>query len=239
MDDGGRNFRCIAVKLKSQIISSSLISQLDAVEGDLAQDITAIMREETASLKDDLRDQIISAGLGSRLSKTWRGETYPKGARSLNPAGYVYSAAPLIVQSYINGATIRPVNGAKWLWIPSKNVPPRRRSGSYASSLGRRAGGSKMTPEEVELHFNAELDVAIEGGKGFAFIDVVSGLSGGHRQATKGRVAGRRGMAPRKAKPVLMFTLVKSVRKPKLLDLDGPAQRAADRVARRLQAKWG
>ncbi|MBA4092259.1 MAG: hypothetical protein C0494_16940 [Sphingobium sp.] len=209
------------------------------VETDLARDVTIIMREETGALKDEYRDQVTSAGLGPRLARTWQADVYPKGEASINPAGYIYSKAPRIVQSYVDGATIRPVNGAKWLWIPSKNVPPRRRSGGYASSLGRRSAGSKMTPEEVELHFNAELDVAIEGGKGFAFIDVVSGLSGGYRQATKGRVAGRRGMAPRKAKPVLMFTLVKSVRKPKLLDLVGPAQRAADRVARRLQAKWG
>lgn len=227
------------MKMLSEMISKPLSQQMAAVEAELAGDATAIMREETIALKGEYRDQISSAGLGTKLARTWQSDVYPKGEQSINPAGYIYSKAPAIVQSYIDGATIRPINGAKWLWMPSKNVPPRRRGSNYASSLGRRSPGTKMTPEEVELHFNAELDVAIEGGKGFAFIDVVSGLSGGYRQATKGRVAGRRGIAPRKAKPVLMFTLVRSVKKPRLLDLDGPAQRAADRIARRLQAKWG
>ena len=72
----------------------------------------------------------------------------------------------------------------------------------------------------------------------FAFIDVVSGVSRGYREATAGRLRGRRGMAPRKAKPVLMFTLVKAVKKPRLLDLDGPTQRAASRIAARLAALW-
>ena len=223
------------MKLLSQTLTSSLAEQMRDIEGDLAQDMTTIMREETTALKDELRRQITGAGMGARMARTWQAETYPKGRRSISPAGYVYSKAPLIVQAFTDGATIRPVNGGKWLWIPTGNVPARRRAGNYVSSMGRRSSGTKMTPEEVELHFNAELDVVIEGGKGLAFIDVVSGLRGGYRQAT----AGRRNMAPRKAKPVLMFTLVKAVKMPKLLELDAPASRAAERVARRMASRWG
>lgn len=218
--------------------SAPLSDQLYAVEGEIAADITAIMAEETTGLKEDYREQVRDAGMGNRLANTWRSETYPKGGRSLNPAGYVWSNAPAIIDAFARGAYIRPVNGAKWLWIPTRNVPARRRGGSYASSV-KRSNGSRMSPEEVELHFNAELQVVIEGSKGSAFIDVVSGLSGGYRRATAGRMQGRRGMAARQAKPVLMFNLVRGVRMPRLFDLDGPAQRRAANVARRIQAKWG
>ncbi|MCC4234485.1 DUF6441 family protein [Sphingobium soli] len=222
----------------AEMVGGTLVGQMAAIEGDIARDITDIMNDEVDALKLELREQVTSAGLGARIAKTWRSNVYPKAGRSLNPAGYIWSAAPEIISSYIDGATIRPVNGGKWLWIPTKAVPRRRRSTNYASSLGKRSRGTAMTPEEVELHFNAELDVVIDGGKGFAFIDVVSGVSRGYREATAGRLRGRRGMAPRKAKPVLMFTLVKAVKKPRLLDLDGPTQRAASRIAARLAALW-
>lgn len=227
------------MKLLSQMITRPLATQLATIEGEIAQDITRVMNEEVDSLKQELRQQVTGAGMSARMARTWRSNVYPKSGRSLNPAGYIWSAAPEIVDAFTRGATIRPVNGAKWLWIPTKAVPGRRRASNYASSMARRSRGTKMTPEEVELHFNTELDVVIEGGKGFAFIDVVSGLRGGHREATTGRTKGRRGMAPRKAKPVLMFTLVKAVKMPRLFELDGPARRAADRIARRLAAQWG
>ncbi len=226
------------MKMLAEMVGGTLVGQMAAIEGDIARDITDIMNDEVDALKLELREQVTSAGLGARIAKTWRSNVYPKAGRSLNPAGYIWSAAPEIISSYIDGATIRPVNGGKWLWIPTKAVPRRRRSTNYASSLGKRSRGTAMTPEEVELHFNAELDVVIDGGKGFAFIDVVSGVSRGYREATAGRLRGRRGMAPRKAKPVLMFTLVKAVKKPRLLDLDGPTQRAASRIAARLAALW-
>lgn len=226
------------MKMSSQIISTSLSRQLEAVQDDIAVDITTIMREETTALKDEYRAQVTGAGMSAKLARTWQADIYPKGGRSLNPAGYIHSKAPTIIQSFVDGATIRPVNGAKWLWIPTKNVPKRLRAGNYVSSLGRRSGGSRMGPEEVELHFNAELSVVINGSEGEAYIDVVSGRSGGYREATAGRTRGRRGMAPRKAKPVLMFVLRRSVRMPRLFDLDAPAQRAAERIARRIAARW-
>ncbi|WP_088183584.1 DUF6441 family protein [Sphingobium sp. Z007] len=226
------------MRLTAHRIGTPLADQLYVTEGEIAADITKIMGEETAGLKDDYRRQVRDAGMGNRLANTWRSETYPKGGRSLNPAGYIWSNAPAIIDAFSRGAYIRPVGGAKWLWIPTRNVPARRRGGSYSSSP-KRSNGTRMSPEEVELHFNAELDIVIEGSKGFAFIDVVSGLSGGYRRATPGRTQGRRGAAPRKAKPVLMFNLVRGVRMPKLFDLDGPAQKRANNVARRIQAKWG
>lgn len=226
------------MRISAEYRPGSLTRLLDVIEGEIADDVTQIMREETLNLTTDYRQQVRDAGMGNRLANTWRAEVYPKGGRSLNPAGYIWSNAPAIIDAFARGAHIRPVNGAKWLWIPTRNVPARRRGGTYASSV-KRSNGTRMSPEEVELHFNAELQVVIEGGKGSAFIDVVSGLSGGYRRATAGRTQGRRGMAPRKQKAVLMFNLVRGVRMPRLFDLDGPAQKRAANVARRIQARWG
>lgn len=227
------------MKLLSELISTPLTKQMSAFEREIAGDITGIMTDEVKGLKSEYRSQVIEAGMGQRLANTWQSETYPKGSRSLNPAGYLWSNAPAIIDAFARGAAIRPVSGGKYLWIPTRNVPRRRRAGSYSSSMGRRSSGSAMTPEEVELHFNAELEIVFEGGKGFAFIDVVSGLSGGFRRATAARVQGRRNMAPRKAKKVLMFTLTKGVKMPRLFDLQGPAERAAQRIARRIAQRWG
>lgn len=226
------------MRIKAEYRPGSLTKLLDVIEGEIADDVTQIMREETRDLTMDYRQQVRDAGMGNRLANTWRAEVYPKGGRSLNPAGYIWSNAPAIIDAFARGAHIRPVNGAKWLWIPTRNVPARRRGGTYSSSV-KRSNGTRMSPEEVELHFNAELQVVIEGSKGSAFIDVVSGLSGGYRRATAGRTQGRRGMAPRKQKAVLMFNLVRGVRMPRLFDLDGPAEKRAATVARRIQARWG
>lgn len=226
------------MRITAEYRPGSLTKLLDVIEGEIADDVTQIMREETRDLTMDYRQQVRDAGMGNRLANTWRAEVYPKGGRSLNPAGYIWSNAPAIIDAFARGAHIRPVNGAKWLWIPTRNVPARRRGGTYVSSV-KRSNGTRMSPEEVELHFNAELQVVIEGSKGSAFIDVVSGLSGGYRRATAGRTQGRRGMAPRKQKAVLMFNLVRGVRMPRLFDLDGPAEKRAANVARRIQARWG
>ena len=50
--------------------------------------------EATEGLKTELRTQITNAGLGPRLARTWRSETYPKGQDSITAAGLVWSKAP-------------------------------------------------------------------------------------------------------------------------------------------------
>jgi hypothetical protein len=82
---------------------------LAAIQGDLnalltaelrsaERAVTAGIREATDGLKTELRRQISSAGLGTRLANTWRGEVYPKGQPSIGAAGYVWSKAPGIVR---------------------------------------------------------------------------------------------------------------------------------------------
>jgi hypothetical protein len=116
--------------------------------------------------------------MGARLSRTWQSEVYPKNKNSLSPAGFVYSKAPKIIDAFSRGATIRPVNGAKYLWLPTKNVP-------------RKGRNRKMTPDEVDSLYNAEFVILPSKRRGvlLAFIPVIAARSGrGFRQATKGRL---------------------------------------------------
>lgn len=206
---------------------------VDRARGATAAAITAAMREASDGLKADLRAQTIGAGLGTRLANTWRGTTYPEGRDSLTPAGFVYSNAPLIIDAFSRGAAIRPVNGARYLWIPTENVPKARRR---LDRTGKVARGGRLTPEEVENLYNDDLYLrpGTNGGK-LAFINVVGGKNGrGFRRGTKGRTA-----QGRTAQPVLMFVLRRTVRLPKLIDPQSLAERWITRlpglISRRLR----
>jgi hypothetical protein len=192
---------------------------LEAAQGDVAEDVTNGMRRTVDGLKSELRDQVIGSGLGTRLANSWRGKTYPERGRSLRPAGYIWSRAPEIIDAFSRGAQIRPLGGKRYLWLPTAAVP-RDRSAPRGST--RRAG-----PEEVELQFNQEL--IIRKGKGstlLAFIRAIRAENNrGYRRATSRRLA-----QGRTDDLVLMFTLVPTVRLPKLLDLEGAAQKWAGRL---------
>lgn len=191
----------------------------DSIEGDIAQAATGAMRETMPIAKQELRAQVTSAGLGQRLANTWRGEVYPKGGRSVNPAGFIWSNAPDIVDSFIRGATIRPVNGAQYLWLPTKNVPLAR---GRVGRKGNNLKGGSITPEECENRFNTDF-VVLKGRSGglLAFMDLLASKNRrSFRPATRARLA-----EGRERRLMLMFVLRPFVTLPKLLDPDGVAQR--------------
>jgi hypothetical protein len=191
--------------------------------GRVERAITGAMDEAVDGLKEDLRDQVRAAGLGERLAKTWRGERYPKGGESLEPAGWVWSRAPKIVAAFDAGATIVPKFG-RFLAIPTDRVPFK------SGSRGRR---TRMNPEEVELAFDQDLTLRRgRGGSILGFVNVVRARSQrrpGWRKGTQRRLA-----QGRQLQIVLMFIFVPRVRQPKLLDL----QTAADRWAARVPAAF-
>ena len=229
--------------VKTRASFSAIGKELDNIELTIAQTATRSMQDAVDGLKVELRGQVIEAGMGQRLANTWRGDVYPKvyGRVSMNPAGVVRSAAPLIVDAFARGATIRPVNGAKYLWIPTRNVPRRRRAGSYRSNMSARSGGGgAMSPEECELHFNTEFSIRIgRNGSLLAFMDLtasrnaLSRVNNGLRRDTAGRR--RQG---RTAKPILMFVLRKTVKLKRLFDIEGAANRWAAKVPALFEARW-
>ncbi|MEI8397097.1 MAG: DUF6441 family protein [Rhodospirillaceae bacterium] len=170
--------------------------------------------EATTSLQEKLRSQVVAAGLGSRLANTWRSKLNPPIGSIVS--GAVWTAAPLIIQGFDDGATIVARNGSNWLAIPTNNVPPRARGSKAPGGHPRRL----MTPVEVEAAFNRDLRTILPpGGRvGYLVMDqLVAARSGrGFRQATERRLA-----QGRSAQPVLMFVLVPQVTLSKRLDIAG------------------
>lgn len=207
---------------------------LDGLERGLEEEIagfmTAAIRDGADELKADWRDQILDAGLGQRLAMTIRSEVYPRAQVSLDAAALIWTKAPDIIDSYARGATIRPVNGGRYLWIPTGEVPKKRQ-------------GVPLTAEEVEARFGRKLVVinpghwrtkttttAMNGGVAYAGFDglVVRKSSGRWRNATFNQMTkGHRSYRETTRQFVVMFTLLPMIKKAKLLDLNA-IQAAAD-----------
>lgn len=174
-------------------------------------------------LKQDLR-AMTGAALGDRLAKTWRLKLYGQNG-SESPAAFVWTKAPRIIAGNMRGGTIVAVHGARYLAIPTDRVPRR---------MGR-GGKARMSPEEVEAHFNQDLILkkGRKPGTLLGFIEAISARSRrrpGLRNVTKGRL--RQG---RKVQLVLMFTFVRSVRQRKTIDPDAAFARWGARTRQMLQ----
>jgi len=169
--------------------------------------VTAGVQAATNGLKSDLRSQIVAAGLGPRLARTWRGEIYPKGQPSIGAAGLVWSKAPGIVRIYEDGATIRSTRGL-YLAIPTPAA------GKYGD------GGAKITPGGWERRTGQRLRFVYR--RGAASLLVADNLRarsdkrGGFAKASAAALRSGRGLAS-----VPIFFLVPQVSFRKRLDVSG------------------
>jgi hypothetical protein len=169
------------------------------------QAATAAVRQAGEGLKTAWRAQIIGAGLGTRLAKTIRSQTYPRSGQSLNAAVVVWTKAPVIVGAHDTGPLIRSKNGF-WLAIPTP-------------AAGKSLRGGRITPREWERRT----------GLGLRFVyrrSSPSLLVAEGRLNTKGRAVRSRSRTGRGAATVPIFLLVPQVKLPKRLDLARDAARA-------------
>lgn len=213
-----------------------------ALVGNLEQHLTAERRELVKALrggtedvanlgKKRFRQQILTGGLGVRLSKTWRSKVYPRqNVDTLEPAALIWSKAPQIVSAFSSGEAIRSRRGAGFLAIPTEFAPSTRRRG---------ARGRRMSMDEFLETFGHDVLTVFEkpGSGGRVFYAVAKdgfrrsrGKRGGSRRVkAKGRI---------KSEPVLMYTLVKQVRLAKRFDVKRTAsvlqQAAPGLIVRRM-----
>jgi hypothetical protein len=189
-------------------LEAALQGELD----ELARATTVAMEEAVDGLKQEYRDQTFRV-LGKRVAYAWQGNAYPESGTSLDPAGYVYSNAPAIIDFFSSARVHTPLG--EGFAIPVNPVIKR--------------GGLSMSPHEVELYYNAELQPRpLPSGNLGLFLDLIRGKSKrrpGFRRATEGRL--RQGRSP---EAVLMFVIVRTLTSKELLDLEGPANRWAERV---------
>ena len=120
----------------SAAISGKLTETLEKELKNAELAVTKGVSSATSQFKEAMRKQVKSAGLGSRLAYTWRGDVYPKSKNSLKAAGMVYSKAEKIMQSFEYGLMIRGKDGF-WLAIPTPAIP-------------KKIAGKKLTPAIYE-----------------------------------------------------------------------------------------
>lgn len=92
-----------------------------------AEAVTIGIKTATNGLKMSMRGQVRSAGLGSRLANTWRGDVYPQTKKSISAAGVIYTKAQKIMSGFEYQSTIRSSQGF-WLAIPTPAIPKNTRT---------------------------------------------------------------------------------------------------------------
>lgn len=90
--------------------------------------VTAGIKSTSSGLKLSMRSQVLSSGLGKKMSNTWRSEIYPKGQESLNAAGLVYTRASTAMQGFEKGSVVKSKDGW-WLAIPAPKAPKTGKDG--------------------------------------------------------------------------------------------------------------
>lgn len=186
--------------------------------------VTGGVSEITTHIKDDLRGQVTNAGLGAKLAKSWQAKVYPKGKKSLEAAGWVFSKAPKIIRAFNDGALIRSKDG--WfLAIPTDAAPKRG------------VGGKRINPSNFPEHSLGRLRFVYRPGA--VSLLVVDGLRasfgkrGGFRKASDSALKSGRGLAT-----VVMFFLVPQAKLKKRLDYKSVVNQWQPQLGQAILNNW-
>jgi hypothetical protein len=198
----------------------SLQADMQTELRDIERAVASGTRDAGQGLKSELRRQVGSAGLGQRLTRTWRDKHYSN--QQLDAASLVYTKAPQIVRAFDEGAVIRS-NRGRFLAIPTENAP---RKGT---------DGRRISPSSFPEHrFGPLRFVGRQTGPSLLVVD---GLRASFSRQT-GELRGFRRATERARQPgdgvttVVMFLLVPQVKLSKRLDV----ARAAERWSTQLPA---
>ena len=200
-------------------ITGSIKAGMEAEMRTISKAVTAGVKEAGRGIKADLRKQVVSAGLGMRLSRTWRERTYPN--KGHDTASLVWSKAPQIIRTFDEGAVIKSKSGL-WLAIPTPSAPKRG------------VGGKRINPSNFPEHRYGPLRFVYRRGR--PSLLVVDGVrinkSGRVGRRAKGGAFTKTGRMKQGMATVVMFIMVPQVRLKKRLDV----KREAERWSRRLPA---
>jgi len=186
--------------------------------------VTAGVAEITGRIKDELRGQVTGAGLGNRLAKSWQSQLYPKGKKSIDAAGWIFSKAPKLIRAFNEGALIKSKDGF-FLAIPTEAAPRRG------------VGGKRISPSNFPEHSLGRLRFVYRPGK--ISLLVVDGLRagtgkrGGFRKASATALKSGRGLTT-----VVMFLLVPQVKLKKRLDYKAVVNHWAPQLPQTILQHW-
>jgi hypothetical protein len=212
-------------------LSAQIFGDLRAIVSDEYNKVADAARlaidDASTSLQEELRRQVLVAGLGMGLEKAWQRKLFPPGnKRSLHPAALVYSKATKLHAAYDAGGIIRGKNG-QYLAIPTDKVP--NRAGSFGHP-------HPMSPVEVEAAFNQDLHFVPTRSGGLL---VLRKVVKGKKKGTVRPATDRRLKQGRETESVVMFVLVRQARLKKALDIGGAAARAEQRLYNNLVSLIG
>ncbi len=204
---------------------------LAGTEAQMARSITGAMREVTDGLKTDLRADVVGANLGQRLANSWRGKTYPQAGVSLEPAAFVWSKAPNIVDAFDRGVTIRSRSGF-WLAIPTP--------AAGATGLSATGARKRITPGGWERRTGMRLRFVYRRGQPSLLVADNARLT--KKGLARPNIGRRRGGGPytRLAgrSTVVVFIMVPQVTLNKRLDIEAMARRWGERVPGLIADHW-
>ena len=203
-------------------IAKSIEKDMETEMRRIGKAVSTGVKDASGGLKSDLRKQVVLAGLGTRLSRTWRNRTYPN--KGHNAAAMVWSKALQIVRAFDEGAVIKGKSG-QWLAIPTPQAPKRG------------IGGKRINPSNFPEHrFGPLRFVYRRKGPSLLVVDSVrinkSGRTGRHAKGGAFTKSGRmkQGMAT-----VVMFIMVPQVRLKKRLDVKRDVRKWEGRLPRLIE----
>ncbi len=205
------------MKLNATIIGS-LAAEMQAEQRHIERSVPNGIKAAGDGLKGSLRKQVIAAGLGARLSRTWRGRAYNN--QGYNAASLVWSKAPRIIYAFDEGVTIRSKDGF-WLAIPT------------AAARNLSIGGKRINPSNFPEHRFGPLRFVYRRGKSSLLVvdDVrVNAKTGRTGRRAKGGGRTKSGSYKQGIATVAMFVLVPQVKLRKRLDIAGAVRQWTGRL---------
>ncbi len=184
--------------------------------------VTESVHEAGLRVKEGWREQIAQAGLGRRLGRTIREQTYPKSGASLDAASLIWTKAPKILAAHIKGALIRSKSGF-YLAIPTPEA-------------GKGMRGGKITPGEWERRNGMRLRFIYRQGKPGLLVADDARLTKAGRAVANRRKRRKDGILTG-AVTVPIFILVPQVRLKKRLDMQQLAE-LGEGTPRQIVKKW-
>ena len=186
-------------------------------ELDLAERaVTGGVHKRGVALKHALRADVIAGGLGQRLSKSWRHESYLRNGSSLGAASLVFTKAEKLISAFDKGAEVKSSEGF-FLAIPTPSAP----------KLG--VGRKRISPSTFpENRFGPLRFVYVKGGTSLLVVDNQRAKkTGGYaRSRSKRALASGTGLHT-----VPMFWLVPRARLRKRLNVERVERAALNRLA--------
>ena len=124
-------------------VEGSLVEYMEREYQNCARAVTKGVSLAANGLKTVMRTQVKSAGLGSRLANTWRGDVYPKAKNSVSAAGVVYTKAQKIMEGFEYQTVVRGKDGL-WLVIPTAAISKRIRNKRMTPALYEKSKGVRL-----------------------------------------------------------------------------------------------